>query len=409
VPTTATVSRRARRRRQDDHVREAAAEPTTTQPVARRSWIRRMPRRRRRILAVLLVTAMLLAPVPWRHHMGQDPLGLAWRLDGRLTVEGQVVDPPGRWSWLTVGRPPLVAEVLVDLVTPGGSDSQDLRDDPIGYDPGTIEATAAAVGLKAAGRDVEIGLRVEVADPIDPSFPAAGVIVAVDGVPVPDRAAWEQVALPSAGPITFEFDDGSVHTFAGPALPYETVRVLDVPPDGLDAMLFGWLPDIGIVRWARSLALGPSHGLMVALLAYSHATGDDLAQGRHVAGTGGIRSDGTVTPIGGLRAKAGAAKRSGADVLLYPASQTPVLAGFDAGEMRLVPVATLSDAIQALGRIDQLEPGPPPERSDQVGAEEADQPVQDADTGAEVDATTDPEADAAADEDDAVGGAAADG
>jgi sulfur carrier protein ThiS len=348
---------------------------------------------------------MLLAPVPWRHQLGEDPLGLAWRLDGRLSVEGQVVDPPGRWSWLTVGRPPLVVEVLVDLVTPGGSDSQDLRDEPIGYDPGTIEATAAAVGLRAAGRNLEIGLRIEVADPVDASFPATGVVVAVNGVPVPDRAAWEQVALPSAGPTSFELDDGSVHTFEGPALPYETVRVVDVPPDGLDAMLFAWLPDIGIVRWVRSLALGPSHGLMVALLTYVHATGDDLAQGRHIAGTGGIRSDGTVTPIGGLRAKAAAAKRSGADVLLYPASQAPILAGFAAGDLRLVPVATLSDAIEALTLLEELEPGLPPERSDEVGVEEVDPQLQDAITGAGSDGSTAGDADASAGDGDSVASA----
>ena len=409
MPTSATVSRRTGRLRQDDRARDGAAEQATTRAVPRRSWFRRVSRRRRRILAVVLVAAMLLAPVPWRHQLGDNPLGLAWRLDGRLSVEGQVIDPPGRWSWLSVGRPPLVAEVLFDLVTTGGFDSQDLRDEPVGYDPGTIEATAAAVGLRAAGRDVAIGLRVEVADPTDASFPATGVVVAVDGVPVPDRAAWEQAAVPSAGPITFELDDGSSHTFEGPALPYETVRVLDVPPDGLDAMLFAWLPDIGVVRWARSLALGPSHGLMVALLTYAGATGEDLAQGRHVAGTGGIRSDGNVAPIGGLRAKAAAAKRSGADVLLYPASQAPVLAGFDAGGMRLVPVTTLSDAIHALTHLDELEPGLPPERSDQVGAEVDDEPLaDDVGVGADADDGADAAATDAGEEDTGGGGAAAD-
>lgn len=316
--------------------------------------------RRRAVVALVAVVAMLLTPVPWRHHLGDDPMGLAWRLDGQLTVEGQAIDPPGRWTWLTVGRPPLVAEVIYEQVMPG-QDSYDMRDAPTTYDPGLVEPTAAAVGLQAAGYDVTLGVRTEVSEPVDERYPAEGVIVAVNGVELVDREAWEQVTVPSGGPITFELAGGEVHEFEGPTLPYHRVRVLDVPPEGLSAMMFGWLPDIGVVRWARSLALGPSHGLMVALTTYANAVDEDLAQGRHIAGTGGIRGDGVVTPIGGLPSKARAAKRAGADVLLYPASQAHQLAGFDAGNMRLVPVRTLGDAIEALGHVDELLPVPSPE------------------------------------------------
>ena len=76
--------------------------------------------------------------------------------------------------------------------------------------------------------------------------------------------------------------------------------------------------------------------------------GRDLARGRSIAGTGGIRGDGSVDRIGGLRAKAAAARDAGADVLLYPAEQSRVLDGFAAGSMRLLPVASLDDAITAL-------------------------------------------------------------
>jgi hypothetical protein len=320
----------------------------------------------------VLVAAMLLAPVPWRHQMGDDPLGLAWRLDGRLSVEGQVVDPPGRWSWLTVGRPPLVAEVLVDLVTPGGSDSQDLRDEPIGYDPGTIEATAAAVGLRAAGTTWRSACGSRWPTRSMRASPPPGWSSRWTASPCPTvrRGSRWPCRAPARSPSSST--TAATHTFAGPALPYETVRVLDVPPDGLDAMLFAWLPDIGIVRWARSLALGPSHGLMVALLTYAHATGRGPGAGpphrrhrrdpqrrhghpdRRAAGEGGRRE-----ALGSGRAA-------------LPGMQAPILAGFDAGEMRLVPVATLSDAIEALSLVDELEPGLPPERSDEVDAEEAD-------------------------------------
>lgn len=64
---------------------------------------------------------------------------------------------------------------------------------------------------------------------------------------------------------------------------------------------------------------------MVALTTYAHVVDADLAQGRHIAGTGGIRGDGTVTRVGGVAAKAGAAHRAGADVLFVPASQASQL------------------------------------------------------------------------------------
>jgi PDZ domain-containing protein len=87
---------------------------------------------------------------------------------------------------------------------------------------------------------------------------------------------------------------------------------------------------------------------MVALVSYLHETGEDLARGRSIAGTGAITSEGTVRPIGGLRSKATAAKRVGADVLLFPAVQAADLADFDAGTMRLIPVHTLREAAAAL-------------------------------------------------------------
>jgi hypothetical protein len=87
--------------------------------------------------------------------------------------------------------------------------------------------------------------------------------------------------------------------------------------------------------------------------------------------------------------------------------QAPDLAGFDAGGMRLVPVATLSDAIQALTHVGELEPGLPPERSDQHSAEEPDPAEPDVITDAVADGAPGSEAnedsDAASDTGEATG------
>jgi PDZ domain-containing protein len=87
---------------------------------------------------------------------------------------------------------------------------------------------------------------------------------------------------------------------------------------------------------------------VVALVSYVHGSGEDLARGRTVAATGRISSDGTIGRIGGLTAKAAAARDVGADVLLFPAEQAKQLAGFDHRSMELVPVSTLDEAIEAL-------------------------------------------------------------
>ena len=87
---------------------------------------------------------------------------------------------------------------------------------------------------------------------------------------------------------------------------------------------------------------------MVALVAYSYGADHDLARGRTIAGTGKILADGAVGAIGGLRAKAEAARDVGADVLVFPAQQAAQLAGFAAGGMELLPVTTLDEAIAGL-------------------------------------------------------------
>jgi hypothetical protein len=334
-----------------------------THPVWRRHHGSRRALRRRWILFVCVILVVLALPVPWLHvHSGIVP-GTAWRMDGRLEIEGRVIDPPGRWSWLTVGRPKLVGEVLFDAITGTGVPPRDLRHGLRTRSPALLEPSAAAIGLRAAGYDVPLGLIVEVRDPIDPRYPPMARIVSIDGLDLVDRDAWEEARLAWQRRVEGEFDeededdprkiafslpDGQRFTAPGPGLPYHVINILDTAPAGLEAGIsFGftrYLP----VDWFRNLSLGSSHGLMVALVTYSDASRRDLAQGRHIAGTGGIRGDGIVTRIGGLPEKARAAQRAGADVLIFPASQAEELEGEDLDGLTLMPVRTLSEAIDRL-------------------------------------------------------------
>jgi hypothetical protein len=123
-------------------------------PVAAR-WIsqrqRLAPRRRWTGVALALAGFLALWPVPWMKVQADDPPGTAWRLDGRLVIDGHIVDPPGRWYWLTAGRPPILAEVVRSWLRLG-PDIEDLHDGRASRRPAVVEPAAAAVGLRLAGR-----------------------------------------------------------------------------------------------------------------------------------------------------------------------------------------------------------------------------------------------------------------
>ena len=309
---------------------------------------------RRPALGVAAAMLIGLCPVPWLEANLTDPPGTAWRLDGRLTIEGQVTDPDGSWYWLTAGRPPLVVEMVRSWLfedTPAGTS---LRNGRVSRSPRFNEPAAAAVGLRHAGRQIESSVVVEASRPTQAGLPEHTVIAQLNGIDLSTQHAWDAALATLSPSNVLTTDDGVAHRFAGAALPYRHVEVLDVPAEGLDATVGGWLARTTPGRWFRNLAVGRSHGLMVALVAYAHASGEDLARGRTIAGTGSIAGNGSVGTIGGLRAKATAARRIGADNLLFPAEQVSQLHGFGPGTTLLVPVSTLDDAIEALTRNPDL-------------------------------------------------------
>ena len=297
-------------------------------------------------LAVLSVVA--LCPVPWLKADLENPPGSAWQLDGRLEINGVRVDPPGTWYWLTVGRPPIVAEVIKGWLFDDSGEPMSMHHGPLTQRPAFSEPAAAAVGLRRAGWPVETTTVVEVSDPVTATLPEQAVLAALNGLALTTRDEWE-TAIHGLGAVnTITTTSGDSFAFDGPTIPFGRVDVIEVPRDGLRAVVGGRLARTLPGSWYRDLALGASHGLMVALVSYVHGSGDDLAAGRAIAGTGKIRSDGSLVTISGLVAKATAARNVGADVMLFPAGQAEQLADFDAGSMQLIPVASLDEAIAAL-------------------------------------------------------------
>jgi hypothetical protein len=288
-----------------------------------------------------------ILPVPWLVARTSNPPGLAWRLDGRLAVNDVVLDPPGVWYGMTAGRPPLVAEVVWSWFESDAAKPRDMRKGSRFNTPALAEPAAIAVGLAQAGVAVTRSMIVEAREPLVMGLPDLVWVSAVNGLPIASRDDWTQSLTTLGVHNQFVTVDGHPHAFDGNSFPYGVVDLVDAPI-GLEVSPAGWLSLVP-ESWYRQLAVGRSHGVLLGLAAYSQATHEDLAKGRVIAATGVLRADGTVAPVGGLASKARAAIRAGVDVMIYPAEQHCELqAEIGPGAMLMLPVASLSDAIEGL-------------------------------------------------------------
>lgn len=99
---------------------------------------------------------------------------------------------------------------------------------------------------------------------------------------------------------------------------------------------------------------GPSAGMMYALAVMDLLTDGDLTGGNRVAGTGTIRFDETVGPIGGVRQKVYAARGIGADYVLVPADNYEDALTAAGDEIVVVSISTLQDALDFLSSLEPL-------------------------------------------------------
>ena len=97
----------------------------------------------------------------------------------------------------------------------------------------------------------------------------------------------------------------------------------------------------------KKIVGGPSAGLMFTLGVYDLLSGQNLTEGRRIAGTGTIDLDGNVGEIGGVQQKVVAAERTGAQYFLVP-SANYADAQAVAKNITVVEVNTAQDAINFL-------------------------------------------------------------
>lgn len=214
---------------------------------------------------------------------------------------------------------------------------------------------AAAVGMRAAGLEVEVtgsGAQVVTVLPDTPAAAAlqpGDVLVGADGLPV--DLASDLVNLVAERQVGDEVHLEVRRDGERSEIPVELVELSESRRPGLGIAIT--TVDLDIVLPVdftidQGQIGGPSAGLMVALTVYELTNDTDLLRGRTVAGTGTISFDGVVGPIGGIEQKVVAARRAGAELFLAPQEHLDEAREAAQGDLEVVGVRSFEDAVAAL-------------------------------------------------------------
>jgi Lon-like protease len=235
-----------------------------------------------------------------------------------------------------------------ELFPPGQTAKQTQEQDTAQMSSSQQVATAAALTQLHIKYQTQVVVLSTVAGyPASKALKAGDVIQAVDGKPVTGQSSLS--SLITARP-------------AGSVLQLTVVRggkTLTVPVTSKSS---GGSPVIGIqvqeqykfpftVKFSVGDIGGPSAGMMFALGIIDKLTPDNLTGGKFIAGTGEITASGRVQPIGGIQQKMVGARDAGATVFLAPAANCADTAGAVPAGLRVVKVATLSQAVSDLEAI----------------------------------------------------------
>jgi Lon-like protease len=315
-------------------------------------------------VAILVpVPYVVLGPGPTLNTLGNDSSG-----HPLISISGHPTHPAsGHLNMVTIsytGGPgvnlsifqalqawldPNEAVVPESELFPAGQSAQETQQQDTAQMTGSQEtATAAALSTLHIPFQTQVVITATV-----PGTPAAGVlkagdvVLSVNGTPV--KGETSLTSLITAHPA------GSVLHLSvlrgGKTLPLDvrTKEVSGRPVMGVEGTAQYKFPfsvaikvgDIG----------GPSAGMMFALGIIDKLTADNLTGGKFIAGTGEITSTGQVQPIGGIQQKMVAARDAGATVFLAPAANCSDVRGAEPSGLKIVKVATLSQAITDLDAL----------------------------------------------------------
>lgn len=248
-------------------------------------------------------------------------------------------------SWLK----PSDAVVPRELLFPDDETGEDVEvKQAVSFSTSQSDAVAAAMNyLKKPINSAIVVTAVYSDSPSDGQLQPRDELLEIDGTQITSPAQIGDAirAKPSGTTFTFSIKRGDAD---------QDVQVTSAPnPDDATVPYIGI--NVGVFYSAEfpiSFTLqdvgGPSAGLMFTTGIVDLLTPGNLTDGRYIAGTGTIAPDGTVGPIGGIRQKLAGARNNGATLFLMPEEHCAEAARHIPDGLTVVPITTLTDAIQAI-------------------------------------------------------------
>jgi PDZ domain-containing protein len=313
-------------------------------------------------IAVLIpVPYVILGPGPTLNTLGKDSSG-----QPLITIAGHpTYQTTGHLNMVTVGYqggPGVTINIFSalaawlnpheavvpesELFSPGQSQQQSQQQDTQEMTGSQQLATAAAL----TELHIPFSTQVVVVQP-EAGFPAADVlkagdvITAVDGKPVTSETQLTSLigAHPAGSTLALTIVRGGRNQVV--------VRVRTKESGGRPVMgveVTGQYKFPFTVKFSVGDIGGPSAGMMFALGIIDKLTNLDLTGGKFIAGTGEITASGQVQAIGGIQQKMVGARDAGATIFLAPASNCSDVKGAIPAGLRVVKVATLTQAVSDL-------------------------------------------------------------
>jgi len=246
--------------------------------------------------------------------------------------------------------------IPANLIVPPGTSSAaaeaaDLREMQIS------QRVAAAVALRRLGYHVVVKPDGVIVNDVELGTAAyrrlqpADVILAIDGKPTPTIATLRRVLAPvKPGDIV------QVRIRRGSKVLAESLRTIDDPQQPGHALI-GFEPaQSAQIKLPLKVSIdaqgigGPSAGLAFALEVMQQL-GHNVDRGHRIAATGEMELDGTVAPIGGVKQKTFDARKAKVDAFLVPGGDNARVAKRYAGPLRIIPVRSFDQALQALATL----------------------------------------------------------